>query len=543
MDSHSAAQTSRKSQFLLVALTVAALAPFLNKAFHIDDPLFLWIAQQIAKHPLDPYGFAVNWSTTLEPVWKVMQNPPLCSYYLAATGPIAGWKELPLHAAFLIWPILSVLGTFAIARRFCRQPFTAALLTLFTPVFLVSATNVMCDLMLLALWLWCIEFWIAGLERPSWLLMTTSALLAAAAPLTKYFGISLVPLLAIYTLIRDRRRASYLTLLLIPIAALVVFELITKANYGAGMFTGAIYLSREMASFWPPWFGQLLIGLAYTGGCLISAIFFRFPRQWKFWLIVIISAGVFLLLFQFFVPLGEVLALGQNTELVRVEGGLFAAIGAGALALAVADLIEHRDGPSFLFFCWVFGTFGFATFCNWSITGRTILPMAPAVAILLVRSWEKSSAPASMLRRCLVILAAAAVSLIITAADYRQAESARDAAREFQKRFQAAPGTTWFESHWGFQYYMQQWGAKPVNAADSEVASNDVLVFPSNSSAVIPLPLEWFSPPETVEFPTLPFISTHGRGTGAAFYSSAHGAIPWAIDRVAPEVYYVMRFR
>src|SRR5438270_5558613 len=48
-------------QALLVVVTTAALAPFLNKAFHIDDPLFLWMAQQIAKHPLDPYGFEVNW--------------------------------------------------------------------------------------------------------------------------------------------------------------------------------------------------------------------------------------------------------------------------------------------------------------------------------------------------------------------------------------------------------------------------------------------------------------------------------------------------
>src|SRR2546422_5508119 len=52
-----------KTQALLVLITAAALAPFLNKAFHIDDPLFLWMAQQIAKHPLDPYGFDVNWSS------------------------------------------------------------------------------------------------------------------------------------------------------------------------------------------------------------------------------------------------------------------------------------------------------------------------------------------------------------------------------------------------------------------------------------------------------------------------------------------------
>ena len=54
---------------ILIAVTIAALAPFLNKAFHIDDPLFLWMAQQIVKHPVDPYGFSVNWASFPEPIW------------------------------------------------------------------------------------------------------------------------------------------------------------------------------------------------------------------------------------------------------------------------------------------------------------------------------------------------------------------------------------------------------------------------------------------------------------------------------------------
>src|ERR1700737_3738281 len=129
-------QNVRKTQLLLIAITVAVLAPFLNKAFHIDDPLFLWMAQQIAKHPLDPYGFSVNWATSPQPMWEVMQNPPLCSYYIAAVGSLIGWSEPALHFGFLLWPIMSILATFAMARRFCREPFIAVLLTLFTPAFL-----------------------------------------------------------------------------------------------------------------------------------------------------------------------------------------------------------------------------------------------------------------------------------------------------------------------------------------------------------------------------------------------------------------------
>src|SRR5437899_2001442 len=140
---------------------------------------------------------------------------------------VLGWSELALHLAFLIWPMMSILAVFAIARRFCREPVLAALLTLFTPAFLVSGTNIMCDLMLLALWLWSIECWIAGLDRQQWWLLAVSAILATAAALTKYFGISVVPLLAAYIIARDRTLPGNLAWLLIPVTSVVAFELWT----------------------------------------------------------------------------------------------------------------------------------------------------------------------------------------------------------------------------------------------------------------------------------------------------------------------------
>jgi len=534
---------SSKARLLLVAITIAALAPFLTKAFHMDDPLFLWMAQQIAKHPLDPYGFSVNWSTFPEPMWKVMQNPPLCSYYIAAAASLVGWSELAMHLAFLIWPILSILATFAIARRFCREPLMAALLTLFMPAFLVSATNIMCDLMLLALWLWSIECWIAGLEHQRWWLLAVSAILATAAALTKYFGISVVPLLAAYIIARDRTLPGNLAWLLIPVTSVVAFELWTTGHYGIGLVGGAVYLSQTIAKLRPPWFAQLLTGLAFAGGCLFSALFYLLRLKRTSWLIAITSALALLAVFYFFVPLRAVYALGQNSTLVWVEGGLFATIGAGILALGIADLIQHRDASSALLVLWLVGTFTFATFFNWSITGRTILPMVPVGAILLMRRFETSALRQNISLHCARMFMAGTVSLIITAADYRQAQTGRDASRQFQRRFQASVGTVWFESHWGFQYYMQQWGATPLSAADSEITSGDVIVFPSNNSAIMPLPLERIFTPDIVKFATLPFISTHGRGTGAAFYSSVRGPLPWAIDHVPPETYYAARFR
>src|SRR5215510_1794322 len=127
-----------RSAFIAAIAVIAVLVPFLNKAFHIDDPLFLWMAQQISVNPADPYGFAVNWYTTSQPMFSIMQNPPLTSYYMALMASFLGWSEPAMHGAFLVPAVAAVLGTFLLARRLCNSPLLAALLLLFTPVFLVS---------------------------------------------------------------------------------------------------------------------------------------------------------------------------------------------------------------------------------------------------------------------------------------------------------------------------------------------------------------------------------------------------------------------
>src|ERR1700690_278884 len=71
------------SLILLAVLVLAFLTPFLGKAFHIDDPLFLWVGKQITQHPGNPYGFTVTWYSAPQQMSDVTQNPPLAAYYIA----------------------------------------------------------------------------------------------------------------------------------------------------------------------------------------------------------------------------------------------------------------------------------------------------------------------------------------------------------------------------------------------------------------------------------------------------------------------------
>jgi 4-amino-4-deoxy-L-arabinose transferase-like glycosyltransferase len=152
---------------VVVIITIVCLAPFVAKAFHIDDTLFLWAAKHIQTHPVDFYGFTANWYGTEMPMYSIQQNPPLVSYYIAIVALLFGWNEVVLHLAFLIPGVGLSLGTYYLARQLCQRPHLAALMAvLLTPVFLVlvSSTNVMCDVMMVAFYVWAVVLWLRGLH-------------------------------------------------------------------------------------------------------------------------------------------------------------------------------------------------------------------------------------------------------------------------------------------------------------------------------------------------------------------------------------------
>jgi 4-amino-4-deoxy-L-arabinose transferase-like glycosyltransferase len=175
---------------LTLVLAVAGLfGPFLAKPFNIDDPLFIRLAQQVWLHPFDPFGFDINWYGVPCPMWDATENPPLAGYYLALAGGLLGWSETALHFAFLFPTVAVAWGTHRLAQRFCRRPLLAALATLAMPVFVISGTTLMCDMLMLAFWIWAMVFWMEGLEPGRGGKLLLAAMLMMFAMFTKYFGV------------------------------------------------------------------------------------------------------------------------------------------------------------------------------------------------------------------------------------------------------------------------------------------------------------------------------------------------------------------
>ena len=120
----------------------------------------------------------------------------------------------------------------------------AALASIFTPVFLVSSTTVMCDVPMLALWVWAVALWVEGTERETLCRLVCAAVIIALAILTKYYAAVLIPLLTAYSLITKRRLGWWCVCLAIPLTALCGYGWATLELYGKALPLSAIEYAK-----------------------------------------------------------------------------------------------------------------------------------------------------------------------------------------------------------------------------------------------------------------------------------------------------------
>lgn len=527
-------------------ITVACLVPFLNKAFHIDDPLFLWTAKQIQTNPADFYGFSVNWYGSNMPMAEVTQNPPGACYYIAVVASLFSWSEVALHTAFLIPAVSVALGTYYLARRFCARPVLAVLAGVLTPVFIVSSTNVMCDTMMLAFWVWAVFLWIRGMEEKRYLNLFFAAVLIVFCALTKYFGMALLPLLFVYSLSYRRKFGYWVLFLLIPAAALAGYQWVTRNLYGYGLLSdAAVYATNYSWMQGSTLFSKGLTGLVFTGGCGLTVLFYG-PLLWSRRDIIagVIMVILFVLILSFIENIGSTPlrdSRGARWDYL-IQVGLMAGAGAGIFALMVSDFWKHSNAKTLLLLLWVLGTFIFAAFINWTVNARSILPIVPAVGILLMRRIDERFAEAARQirtwRLAWPLVPVVVISLLVCWADYKLAETARTAASDIYESFGNENRTVWFQGHWGFQYYMEAVGGRAFDFEDPEASRADIIIIPLNNCVIKALPEEMVYPRRRFQFYACRKIATMNGEIGAGFYSNIWGMLPFVFGPVGPEIYY-----
>lgn len=516
------------------AVTVAVLLLFIGKPFNMDDPLFIWAARHISVNPLDFFGFTVNWYGTEMPMHEVTKNPPLASYYMAAAASVLGWGEMALHAAFIVPAVGVASGTYMLARRYTGEPLLAALATASAPVFLVSATTVMSDVMMTALWVWAVALWLRGTDREDQVTLLLAAVLAALAALTKYFAVSLIPLFIAYSIFRGSRLTLWLPAVALVAAVLGGYQVLTSAMYGKGLLLDAVgYAVETRAGTGTATATKGLAGLVFTGGCVMTALLHA-PGLWKKGaLAVLAGASAVLAIVAYSVPLLGFSPPGD--ALTAAHFLFFFASGVFLGALTVAELARSRDAETLILVLWVWGTFFFAAFVNWTLNGRSVLPMAPAVAILVARRLETRGVGPAL--RYAPLVPAFIISIAAAQADTGLALSAKAAAREITSGY-GGKGTVWYQGHWGFQHYMDEYGAEAVDFNKSVLEPGDIVAVPTNNTNLRPMDRGAVARIDRKVYPASRLGATMAKDLATGFYMGGPGvALPWRLGTAHEEAY------
>lgn len=532
---------------LLALLTIALLLPFVTKPYTIDDPVFLYVAQHVVENPFDFYGFDMNWSTKMQPVHEINNNPPLISYYLALHSFWTQWEEWRVHLAMLLFSCAAVCGVFVLARAWDVNGFLAALLLLISPFFLVSASSVMTDVPLLAFYVWALAAWEIGLKRASWVWLAVAVVCASCAFLTKYFGITCVPLMFLMAFRREGAPRLAWSILLAPLLVVVGYELFTWAMYGSGQMTSAWFdadtlrntgKGRTQARDW-------VDVITFLGSGTVATLLL-IPLLWSrriaaVWGVSIILAGAAAAIWIDSAGVVEFTREDWPAWPTALQWGLWCSAGVHAAAMVVVHLIRQRDRVGLVTFCWLSGTLLFAVLLNWSITARVLLPAIAASAVITARilgeqvRWRRSTAGWA----AAAILLSMTFSLILTWADTEWARNVVRSTEAIDDVFAAERPPVYFEGHWGFQWYMEQLGHK---AYDEEAQFPEVhgLAWPSNNA--------YHPYPETsnavrgawVTDNGFQWLSLNKIEVGAGFYSNKLGPIPFVFGPVPEDMYLVL---
>jgi hypothetical protein len=207
--------------------------------------------------------------------------------------------------------------------------------------------------------------------------------------------------------------------------------------------------------------------------------------------------------------------------------------GINLLLLAGRDYRRTRSPESVLLGLWLVGTFVFAAGFNWTVNGRSILPMAPPAAILLIRqlgiaprafTWSPLSITA--------VLAGLVIALGVAAADYRFAVASRDSAATLFEKYAGERQRFWYQGHWGFQYYLDSWGAKSLDVQNTVLQRGDLVATAENNCNFSTLGPDLVVLKEIILSPGPRWLASMKGEVGAGFYAASRGPLPFAFGRI-----------
>ena len=316
------------------------------------------------------------------------------------------------------------------------------------------------------------------------------------------------------------------------------YQLVTIKLYGQSLIISAInYAKTNHLTFEGGMEAKIVTGLAFAGACLLPAAIFA-PHLWSRRSIRIGGGTIFLLSFVILFFRGKHylndFEIQSNSHWgFMLQMSLMITAGLHLVLLTLSELWRRRDAAAITLTLWIFCGFIFSTLLNWTINARSLLPIVPAISILIIRRLDdKKNFSASCNLWLWPTLISACSCFLVTAADFNLANSTRSAAQQIMTRYKSGNGQVWFEGHWGFQYYMQKMGAKPVDFGFTTLQIGDILIIPDNNSNAHPPHTENVELLEIMEYEGCSWLSTMNHGMGAGFHDANFGPIPFILGAI-----------
>jgi hypothetical protein len=488
---------------LLLLLALGCTLLNAVKPLTIDDTAYHSYAVQVAEKPLDPYGFAMYWWERPYPANEVLA-PPVFFYWWSFALRFFGENVFLAKLTLLPLNALLAYALYALAARFARGlELPLVTLTLFSPAFLPSY-NMMLDVPAVALSLAALAVFCRACDRQSFVLAALAGLVAGLGMETKYTAFLAPAAMLLYAVCLGRLR-------LWPAAALVAaqvfltWEFLIALLYGESHFLLTLRSGGEHGLRW-----NLLLPLMTNLGSVgwagvLLALAGLGVRRWG-----LAAAGIAgLLAYVAVACLGGELRLNENLLehvekpiLVPFEQIVFGTLGAVGLlvgAAAVCCLVRptttvprwvrrqvawSEGGPGSLWQAFSLprptrATVFLLLWLSLEVVGYVALTPFPAVrrilgvvvvSTLLVGRLAALKCRSDSARRTLWGVAAygMVLGLLVYSVDLVEARTEKGAVEEAvrQIREQDPHGTIWYVGHWGFQYYAERLGLRPINALD-----------------------------------------------------------------------------
>jgi hypothetical protein len=510
-------------------LSLLVVAPFLGKAFTIDDTVFMAEARHALVDPLHPLSFDMVWQEVPERVSKIVPTGPVIAWLLAPAA-LAGDAEWAAHAMQLVMLWIAIVSTVALALRLGlaqRWAMAAGLLLAAMPAVLAMADTAMPDVPAMALGVCGIERLVAWNQERRLTQAVLSSLLLGLAALTRTHAIMLVGVGAILVgpALTSRTQTRGLTTLVplvaAPLVTLAISAIAGDAESGAGAIVGPLAryssisvsrVSSNAVAFFIHWGLAMVFALPWA--VLRGRSFFRLRGG--------LLSGI----------LGTGLAAAALARADRPVFPLALVAGLGLAAIWDAILIgwATRDRAQLALGCWLLIPLLAIPYVH--LPPKYLVLSAPAAALLVTRALERASEARARVVLGAAVLLGASLGVAILRADAAIGDLSRRVATELITPRVAAGRHVWFVGHWGFQHYAERAGARHVTLTPPYPERGDFLVV-SLASARSDRVLDDIARryPGIMQVSLLQDITPGGRimnkRLNAGFYSNKSGYWPW----------------